>query len=271
MSPDQDLDAVADSSPASQEPSPSAPAPSSPEPPGSDPGKLPPFHTHPRFRELVGENRTLKETVGQLSQRIEQLEALQQQAATQGGLTVDEQRQYAEAATALKRIFALDPELRSLLEARQYLPQLAEGYESVQRLSQAQAQAQRESARSHIAQLATKEGFPTDKKWLSHLTRLVAGAAMSIPDGNARYERGDFSVLDEAFNEVKEQFFALMRREAAGVVQQTKDKTKKLPPAPRGSAPGAPAPVQLEPGKEREFMRDLHRRGLALLKERQAE
>jgi hypothetical protein len=227
----------------------------------------PPFHQHPRFQSLIAENRSLKEASQQLNHRLAQLEELQTTAGN-GGLNADEQRQYAEAATALKRIFAADPELKALFESRNYLPRLAEGYQSVQRLTQAQAQAQQETARAHIAQLASKEGLPSDKKWLTHLTRLVAGAAMGLEDGNGRYDRGDLSVLDEAFDAVKGDFLALMRQGTVASTLQTKNKLKSLPPAPRGGAVGPEAPTPIEPGKEREFTQNLHKRGLAMLKEK---
>ena len=262
----QDVAPGADSSPApSGTPAPTGPAPSQPE--GVAAPESFPFHQHPRFRELIAENRSLKESTQQLSQRLAQLEQLQTTARQDGGLTADEKRQYAEAATALKRIFAADPELKALFEARTYLPQLAEGYQSVQRLTQAQGQAQMETARGHIAQLAAQEGLPADKKWLTHLTRLVAGAAMGLDNGNERYDRGDLSVLDEAFDAVKGDFLALLRQNAATATAQAKTKLRTLPPAPRGSAAGPEAPPKPEPGKEREFVQGLHKRGLAMLKE----
>ena len=248
--------AVAETSPASVTPD-TAPA--------SEPQA--PFHNHPRFRALISENRDLKTAQQQLTQRLAQLEQLQS-AANQGSLNADEQRQYAEAATALKRIFAADPELKAFFESRNYLPQLAQGYQSIQHLSRAQGQAQLETSRAHIARLATKEGLPTDTKWLSHLNRLVAGAAMGLENGNERYERGDLSVLDEAFQSVKGDFLTLLRQSAATQTAQTKGKLKTMPPAPRGSAAGLEAPKPIEEGKEREFVQGLHKRGLAMLKER---
>ena len=244
---------------------PSGPAPS---PPGGAPAPEPfPFHQHPRFRQLIDENRTLKEQHGQLSTRLQQLESLQRQATTAGGLTAEEQRQYQEAAVALKRVFASDPELKALLGMTNYLPTLAQGYQGVQSLTAASQRAQMESSRQHIAQLAANEGLPTDKKWLTHLTRLVAGAAMQIEQGNERYDAGDLSVLDEAFNSVKADFFTLIRQAQAQQTAQTKNKLKNLPPAPRGTPAGEPAPAKPVEGKEREFLKSLHQKGRDMIRE----
>jgi hypothetical protein len=239
--------------------------------PSTAPDRPAPFHEHPRFRELTSQNRSLKEQVAQMSQRVNQLERLSSRADSQGGLTQEEQAQYRDAATALKRIFAADPELAQLFEARKHLPQLAQGYQSLQQLSRAQAQAAQSQARTHIERLAAKEGLPTDKKYLTHLTRLVAGEAMNLQDGNERYDRGDLSVLDEAFESVKGTFISLMRKEAAATTTQTKNKLKTMPPAPRGGAAGPEAPKAPEPGQERAFVSDMHKRGLALLRERLTE
>jgi hypothetical protein len=216
---------------------------------------------------LTRENATLKSTVGSLTQRLDQLERLQTRSDAQGGLTREEEAQYREAAAALKRIFAADPELAALFEARKHLPSLAQGYQSVQQLTQAQARAQQSQARNHIEQLVKTAGIEVDKKHLPHVVRLVAGAAMGLPEGNERYDRGDLSVLDEAFTEVKE-FIEAFRKGGTAQVVQTKDKLKKMPPAPRGGPAGTEAPKPIEPGQERAALADMHKRGLALLRER---
>ena len=170
-----------------------------------------------------------------------------------------------EAAVALKRVFAADPELKAFFDARMTIPGLTRGY---QQLTEAQQHGQRESARSYIGTLAKEAGLPDDSKWVGHLTRLVAGHAMGIENGNERFERGDFSVLKEAFEAVKADFLGTLSKAGTANVAQAKGKLSKLPPAPRGSAAGPEASKPIEPGKEREFTRDLHKRGLALLKER---
>lgn len=227
--------------------------------------KLPPFHQHPRFQQLTRENATLKSTVAQLNQRLSSLES---RSDDQGGLTPEQTEEYRQAASALKRIFAADPELKALFEARKHLPSLAQGYQSVQQLSRQQAQAQAATAKNVIKELAAKEGLPTDAKYLTRLTRLVASEAMDLTDGNERYDRGDFSVLEEAFAQVKDTFIGQMLKEAAAATTATKTKTKQLPPAPRGGTAGEPAPAKIEEGKEREFMQGLHKRGLAMLREK---
>lgn len=262
-------DVAAESSPAGSQSEPSSQGTSTPDPAQAGAQQQQqPFHTHPRFRALIEENRGLKATVGSLNQRLGQLESLSARAQAQGGMTQEEAAQYREAATALKKIIQNDPELAQLLQLREHLPQLRQGYESVQQLGRAQAQAQMTSARNHIRDMAAKEGLPTDQKYLTHLVRLVAAEAMQLPDGNERYDRGDMSVLEEAFASIKGSFLGTLRREATAGVAQTKDKLKKMPPAPRGGAAGPEAPKAPAAGEERKFTSDMHKRGLALLRER---
>ena len=252
-----------ESSPGPGSPTPSGPTPSTSGGAGA-PEAQPPFHLHPRFRELTTENRTLKESITALNTRLAQIE---QRSAQPGTLSAEERQQYAEAASALKRIFEADPELKQFFGARQYLPQLAEGYRGVQQLTEAQSRAHQNTARSHISQLAAKDGFPSDSKWTAHLVRLVAGAALGMPEGNQRYDSGDLSILDEAYASVKGDFLASLRKEASAQITGTKGKLKTLPPAPAGGAAGPEAPAKPVPGKEREFIQGLHKRGLQMLKE----
>jgi hypothetical protein len=258
-----DLDVSVDSSSTPDTSVTTDPAPTTPETPR--PQEPAPFHQHPRFRELTTQNRELRSTVSQLSNRLNQLERTAQQ---HGGATAGEQREYAEAAAALKRVIAADPELAELMELRNLRPQLAQSHQGVQHLQAQAARAQMQSARSHIERLVQGAGINVDRTKMGHVIRLVAGAAMNLPDGNERYERGDLSVLDEAFADVKA-FIDVLRKDGTAVTAQTKTKTKQLPPAPgRGGAAGPAAPQAPKPGEERAFVSDLHKKGLAMLRER---
>src|SRR5882724_4992569 len=109
-----------------------------------------PFHTHPRFKELTSSNKSLKDTVGQLQRTIGELQRAQAQARSGGGMTDDERRQFGDAAVALRKVLAADPELARLLEISKQFPQVAQGVEGVQQLQQAAAKAHNTQARSHI-------------------------------------------------------------------------------------------------------------------------
>jgi hypothetical protein len=222
-----------------------------------------PFHQHPRFREITSQNRELRSTVAQLQSR---LNAIEQRAQSQGGATPQQQQEYADAAAALRKVMAADPELAELLQLRQRIPQLAQGVQGVQHLQAQAARAQQAQARSHIESLVKEAGIALDKKALPHVIRLVAGAAMQLPDGNERYERGDFSVLSEAFADVKS-FIEALRQPANVATAQTKNKLKTLPTPNRGgSAAGPAAPDAPKPGEERAFTQSLHKRGLDMLR-----
>lgn len=223
--------------------------------------KEPPFHQHPRFQQLIGENRNLKGELAEMRSIVDGLKRTAEAPAR----TADERAQRGEAIKALKDLMTEDPELAELLSIRKEFPQLKQGYQGVQQLSQAQQQAQQRQTFTHIEQLAKSADLPTDKAFLSRLFRLVVSEAQSIPEGEQRYMQGDMSLFDEAFEAVKTGFLGQVRREAAAPVLNAKLKTQRLPPVSRGGPAGAEAPPKLVEGKEREFERGMHQRAAALL------
>lgn len=225
----------------------------------------PPFHQHPRFRELTTQNRELKQQIAQLSQAMQRFQQSQQQSSD-GPLSQEEQA----AITALKRLMARDPELATALMAGKQLPQFQQRFQGIDQMQAQAARAHNTAARSAIKELAAADGLPTDDASLKHIVRLVAGEAMAMEQGNERYQSGDLSVLEEAFAAIKP-WLASMRKPAQDTLTQTKNKTRQLPPPPRGAAPGQPAPPKMEPGKEgeRKFEQSLHSRAKAMLSELQ--
>lgn len=226
--------------------------------------KEPPFHQHPRFQQLIGENRTLKSTVAEMQRSIGEMQRLQQQAQSGAGLSQDEQKQYSEAAQALKKILAADPELKEMFESRSKISKLEQGYQGVQRLSQAHQQSVARAGRAQIEQMVKDADLPSDKTAMEHIEALVANRIGTNPELLARFNDGDLSAISEAFDAVKG-FLGSLRRDSAATVLTAKTKTRQLPPAPRGGAAGAEAPPKLVEGKEREYERGIHQRGAALL------
>lgn len=224
-----------------------------------------PFHTHPRFKELTSSNRDLKGTVAQLQRTISDLQRAQMQSRSGDGMNDDERRQYGEAAAALRKVLSADPELARLLEISKQFPQVAQGVQGIEQLQQAAAKQHNQAARSYIRDLATAAKLATDDASLKHVSRLVAGAAMELENGQQRYGEGDFGVLDEAFKAVLP-FLDGLRKGASTATAQTKDKVRSLPPAPRGGAAGDAAPAKLVPGKEREYETSLHQTATRMLK-----
>ena len=112
--------AAAGAPPTGTDPAPTAEG----QPPAPEP--QPPFHQHPRFQQLIGENRTLKAAVQNLTQQVQ---GIQSKAAQQGGqLSPEDRFKYQQAAGALKQLLAEDPELKSLLDIAKQAPKLLQGY-----------------------------------------------------------------------------------------------------------------------------------------------
>ena len=221
------------------------------------PDVQPPFHEHPRFQELIGENRQLKAAYGELARRIEAL-----QKARPSDQPPSE---YVEAAEALlSKVLPAHPKLRALLDLADRAPALTQSVES---LTASQRNGLLQAGRSQIASLAQAAKLPADETSLHLIEEMIAGTIRRMKQGEARFLQGDLSIIKEAFNEVESKFLAPFRREGAAQLATTKRKTGNLPPAPRGGLPGTDGPLKLEPGKEREFTDRLHKQALEMIRE----
>ena len=228
--------------------------------------KLPPFHEHPRFQELIAQNREFKAQNSQLSQQVQQLTQSVQQMqrnAPQNGTPPNEE--YVKAAEALLKIMEVNPRLKAMLGLADAAPQLMQGYQGVQQLTQAQTTALLRSGRQEITTLATKAGLPASDEHVDLLEEMVAGVIRRTPGAEERFRQGDLTTVQEAFKKITEGFVAELRRPASASLAQTKAKVQGLPPAPRGGLPGSAAPAKLEPGKERAYEQSLHQRAMDML------
>lgn len=240
----------------------SAPAPEAAVEVQPQPQKLPNFNSSPDWRRMVAERRQDRQLIEQLRQEIQASKA---QPVPQG--TPDEQRQLSDAAVALKKIFAADPEFKAWWEARNQIPQLMQGYQGVQKLTEAQSQSIARQGRQQIADLAGKAELPTDDDALNHMEEMVAGVIRRMDNGVERYRQGDTSVVQEAFKAIQDGFFTPLRRPAAASLQATKTKLRSLPPRPGGGIAGPEAPPKPVAGKEGEYWASLRGRTKEMLGE----
>jgi hypothetical protein len=218
----------------------------------------PPFHQHPRFRELTSQNRELKQQIAQLSQAMQRFQ--QTQAQPGQPRSPEEQWQRQQAIQALKQLLGEDPELKNILELAKQKDQFQQQFQGIGQMQQQAAQAHNHAARAAIKELAAADNLPTDDASMRQIVRLVAGEAMSLENGDERYKSGDMGVLSEAYENIKP-WLASLRKPAEQSLVQTKNKLKQLPKPAQGSAPGQPAMPKMQPGKEREYEQSLH--GLA--------
>lgn len=258
--------------------SPAADVPTADTPPGAQSGvtgqpsvaKDPPFHQHPRFQQLIGENRSLKGELATLKQTVDGL----QRTASQPARTEEQRQARTEAIKALKELMAEDPELAEVLSMRKEFPQLKQGYQGVGQIAKAQQDAATRQGRAQITTLAEQAGLSTDAKYVGRIERLIAAEIFEDKDALERYQGGDLSVINEKFKLVTDEFLGQTRRAAQTTVIDTKNKTRQLPPVSRGGAPGADAPPTLKaedrgnPDKVRAFERGLGETAKRLLQSR---
>jgi uncharacterized phage infection (PIP) family protein YhgE len=252
--------AQADSSSVDTAPQPAAPSP-------EDQADLQvPFHKHPRFQELIAQNREFRSTNGQLTQQVQQLtQAVQQMQRNAPNNGTPPNEEYVKAADALLKIMEVNPRLKALLGLADSAPQLMQGYQGVQELTQAQTQSLLRSGRQEISSLATKAGLPSSDEDIDLLEEMVAGVIRRTPGAEERFRQGDLNTVADAFKKISEGFVANLRRPAAQNVIDTKNKVRNLPPAPRGGLPGGSAPAKLDPNNPRPFEQSLHQRAMDML------
>lgn len=227
-----------------------------------------PFHQHPRWIER--ENRWTNERSqlqGQIQELSNRLKSFEQKATQQGELTPEQEVEMNRAADALIKIFERNPRLKNLLGLADKATDLNQAATTSREVAIEQAQARVTNAKNHILNLAKEAKLNIDPKFNQRLIDTVVSAALEIPNGNARFKRGDMSVLSEAFNITREFLSGFSK---PTVVAQTKQQTRNLPPANRGGAQsGPPAPAKIDANKPesvRAFVKNLHERGLAALK-----
>lgn len=210
------------------------------------------FHEHPDWQRMVASRREDRALIGQLTQRLQQIEGRQQQSGQQP-LTPEEQQQFQVAATALRRLLASDPELARLLQLAKGAPEIDKRLQGIDVMQQQAARAHIDHARSVVKDMAAADGLPVDNASLKRIVQLVAAEAQTLENGNDRFSSGDMTVLAEAFNNIKP-WLAGLRKPAEQNVAATKNKVRGLPPTPaRGGQPaGKAVPPQVKDPRQRE-------------------
>lgn len=258
-------DVPAESSPApdaqGQPTPPAAPQPGSPGQPPRD-GQWVPYE---RLEKVSHQNQELRAAYAQLQGRMQQMEALQQKASQQGGqLSAQDQQTYQQAWTAIEQIFMASPKGQKLMrmadQAEKY-DGLATNFQSMQN---AQLRGLEQQGVARIVQFADQEGLPKDPGLRTIFVKTVESMALTIPQARERFAQGDLTLIDEAIALAKP-LLDHLKREGQTQLLDTKQKTRNLPPAPRGSAAGPPGLPKMEPGKEREFANALHQRASDML------
>ena len=242
-------------------PEPQSPAPGqAPSAPVADaqPQRTVPLDTH--IRERSAWQREKQEYQRRLAESDRRFTEQPKPSAAQP-LSIEEQINRREAMTQLKALIGDDDELKALLDLAKQAPKVLQASQGVSQLQEHQARANTTRGFQHIASLAKAEGLPTDPKFINRLSRMVALEARDLPDADARFIDGDYSVLTEAFNALKGEFFGQARREAAANLVATRSAANQIPtPTRNGGPPGAAAPPKLTAENGREVRDGLRQR-----------
>lgn len=256
---------------ASAESSPATPSPeveSTPSQGALDPAQAPQmkgFHEHPDWQRMVKSRQEDRAAMQQMQSRIMAFEKAQQQAQQRPDAPLSQEE--SAALQTLKKLMLRDPEMAAALGLAKRSGEFDQRFQAYDRSQSAAAMAHQNAAKSYIKELASSNNLAVDDKFLNtYLIPMVAKAAMGLENGDARFQSGDMSVLDEAFKDVMG-FISHLRKPAEQQIAQTKAKLRTLPQVARGAAAGQPAMPKAEAGKEREFEAALHAKAKAMLGE----
>lgn len=205
-----------------------------------------------QFRQTEGQLRQAQQQVTALTER---LSALEKKANSGPGLSTEQRIEMENAADALQRVMEAHPRLGKLLGIADKADELLKGYESVGSLREGTQQQLVVGSRAQMREIVSKEGYRLDDKGWSRVETMIAAEIAQMPDGQARFQRGDREVIAEAFNEIKP-FLNGFKREANASLNDAKNRLNRLPPAPRGGVAGQPAPPKFDaskPNAERDF------------------
>jgi len=212
------------------------------------PAKEPPFHTHPRWQQMMHHNRGLPGQVSQLTQELERLKQAQQQAPA-GRMTPEQQFELQQAGAALENLIRQHPKLAWILDER--APKILDSGDRLESLSKAQFNALTRQGRNTLGDLFKADNLPPETH--TELEDLIAAKLKMNPERLQRYMAGDIDVVREVYTELKP-FVEALRRTATTTTLEAKGRVSRLPPRPVGGGPGQPALPKLQPGKEREYL-----------------
>ncbi len=269
------VDAPADSSPATDQAQPTpAGAQNTEQQPGQNgqpaptQGQTVPYE---RLQQIAHQNQQFRTELAKAQGRIQQMEAqLKQNAQANGGQVSPEDAQsYQQAWTAMEKILMATPRGQKLLQMADQAEQLQGVSSNVKSMQEAQLRTMERQGVNRIHELADKEQLPKDKDSRSVFIKLVESLALTIPSARERFAAGDLTLLDEAFEKAKP-LLAHIKREGQTQVLDTKNRTRQLPPASRGGAAGPAGLPKFDPNKDdpRAYQSALAKAATAMLNEK---
>ena len=221
-----------------------------------------------RFAEVNGRMRGAESRAqaaeGRAASAEARLQALEKAAQRQGGdLTAEQQAEYRQAGDALLRIIQAHPELQKLMG----VPQTFEAIQT--QLQDAQAAQYTDQARGVLWTLYGQSGLPNTPLIRNTIEDAVTGLIQRTPQALAAYRSGNpqmaAEVVARAFQVVRQQFVGELQKGNPAALAAQRTRLSNLPPRGIGGGPGTPAQKPPEPGKERDFLEQAHRRAFEML------
>lgn len=222
----QDVE-VAESSAAEEPQQSDAPA---PQETAADPAEKPeskPFHEHPRFQELIENNRSLKETNKAFEQRLAQM-----QSQFESSRKAAEPQQKDEL---LERLRGIDPEFAKRIERINDFDKVSKEIEELRSWrNESTAERVRQEATSTVSRFYEEQKVPQERRAIydALVRHTVAGQEAQM--GRAMQVNELPAVLKSVHEQINKTFTATQREATKQLVEGKRADAKRPVPQPKG-------------------------------------
>lgn len=191
----------------------------------------PPFHEHPRFKELINQRNEFSKRLQEYENRFKELDGKIQQSAPKAA---------TPESKLLERLKGIDPEFGSFMESQHAMrAQLEAKLQAMEQWKSAQeAASTRTQITNSLQQLHTQHKVPEPMR------ELYEAALEREARNNPHLSLNDLPQVYKAIHDKVNSQFESIKRETLASYSQAKTKDASIPSAPKGPSPkpGTPKP-----------------------------
>jgi len=216
------------------------------------------------YRDSVAQSAVYQDRASRAEQQLEQYFREAQLRQAQAQQPPDRLPDgWDQAGNELYNLVSRHPKFAQWMQLMQAAPALAMGYQNAQQIAASvqEQQAQRYIADEHVrlGYMARQSGLPSTEQDVLQLSYQVAGLINGNQRAKDAYLAGDRSILDRAFNVIR-QSYDNHRRSATAALANNKNALSRLPPRPAGGPPGHPSQLpKLDVDNPRPYESAMHR------------
>ena len=201
----------------------SPPASAAPSAPAPEAAKEPPFHEHPRFKEIINKNNEYSQRMREYEKQVQELKS-----------TIEKANAPASPETKLlQRLKDIDPEFGQFMEQQHATrAQLQEQLQQIEQWrSQQEAVAQRTQINSALEKLHIENKVPNE------LRKVYEAQLEQIARGNPNLGLQDLPSMYNEVHSTLSKYMEGVRREALASYSQSKVVSSSVPSPSKGPSP----------------------------------